>query len=788
MGNHELEVIFSKTTEADVEFAERICSYVGQADLRSKLNDNVAVIVVSDMATSDPQWQERVRNIAPDVRLIPVGMLENVDYSDSEIIPQKIEELNFIRDDEYCLDNIADSMVLDSSFYEAKSAVLVNLGAWLVSKKSDAFLISDRRKVKQLRINLGKNGYSSHDTYFQDQMTSIDDYLLKSSKYAHKLLLANVRRHLGNTVLGMMAAMVVVVIAIVAPNLVRAANETALLAVDDDQQRAPYNLVKILDGINNPFIDNEIRLRFLSETESYLDMNWYNAPLGLNYKHNQTDAFLINDRYTMTSTDTGKLFTWDNRNGTLCSEGMLFKDERSLLAIDSLELDQGSVFTAVDENFSVYFECDHQWVNSDRPYPFSGASPIRIDSDGDGIVVYDDKFLIYNELNIDGMPVQKGYLAENAYDGMDYRINCAEVTDGWFRAAVTVDGIMQVEDRTLDGGAEWIRYDTEIAADPDCLAAIKKGRLVFADSEGYLQLWDIQNPNAAPEPLGLRLPDPQSIAFADESTIVYHDSALGTRLYDIDRRIDLGEVLAATDNASRLSAIPTTVMCFSDNIYYTQPISTMLPHEKIDDSTAMHVFRGTSQTSNGQVRKAAVENGHILHIEMDVDGQTLNLAVDCQNYNHVGNAIASAEMMNGIENAQHFIVNPINCTGQPTTIGIIDDGYGIVVGCADGSFTELVFKPNGSFMKKATRKLPNGSPIVCIYEMSDRYYLQDEAGNYWYARLGWPGTEDGAYLLDSINDKMNIGMTQELLDSISKSTADSLNFDLAAGGDGKEWE
>ena len=132
----DISIIFS-TQECGI--AQNIETFLREKLLGEDIPQPTAVILISDSAVEDGQWQSEVRALPDKMRLIPAGQTINADYSNPDIIPTRVEELNFIRIDENLCSNIWESATIDADFYEMRNNVLVSMDTWLASQKSPFF-------------------------------------------------------------------------------------------------------------------------------------------------------------------------------------------------------------------------------------------------------------------------------------------------------------------------------------------------------------------------------------------------------------------------------------------------------------------------------------------------------------------------------------------------------------------------------------------------------------------------------------------------------------------------
>ena len=361
-------------TESDSGIADSIA-----AALREKLSGGAApqataIIIVSDAATEDEEWQAQIAALSKGIRLIPVGQTINADYSDPKVIPPAVEELNFIRVDDNLVDNLWESINIGAEFYAIRNNVLVNMDAWLTSKKSDAFLLNGWRAArKSLRV-VRHQLEAETDDRAREQLQYMESYLEASRKKAGRMLLRTTRHRALVGVLAAFSVWLVFTTANILGYMQRASDEMALLGVEHTESNAFENVVRLLDGVDNPLIDKATRSRFMAEMVEYLDMNWCTTPIGLNYKHELTDAQLIDDRYVQTATDNGLMLVWDTYNGTI-------KDELELsnVGLRALQANpENNVVVAVTDENKVLFGIGSEWLSNGNALPFVDGDHINV--------------------------------------------------------------------------------------------------------------------------------------------------------------------------------------------------------------------------------------------------------------------------------------------------------------------------------------------------------------------------------------------------------------------------
>lgn len=763
--------------ESESGIAESVAAEIHERLHGKNAPQETAVILVSDAATKDEQWQKAVRALSGNVRLIPAGQTINVDYSNPEVIPPRVEELNFIRIDDALHDNIWESISIDTDFYNTRNNVLVNMDAWLTSKKSDAFLMAGfRESRKNLRVVQNKLK-SETDEASRAQLESMESYLTASKKRAKRTLLKTIRHR---TFVVLLIGLLIW-LAISANNILghmrSASDEMALIGEERTESNAFNNVVRLLDGVTNPMVDSTTGSYLFEEALRYLDTNWCSAPIGYNYKHKLTSVQLIDDRYVQTSTDHGHQLVWDTWSGRVKQDNELTDSGIRALYVDS----KNPITVLVTSDNKVLFGIGSTWLSSDYTYPFEEDSVIHIESNADRVLVYDSKN-VFSYDRVDGSIRPATYRRADTMPFDEYVIQAAVITEAGYAVTFSANGELYV----INSSADESGWTMGVEPMPDCASAVRNGLVAFADKGGNVLLFDANSEKVTS--IGLRLPDPQCLCFINDSTIAYHDGEFGTRLYDFDQQIDLGSAFSGIEGIDFLESNGTTLMCRYGDLYICQPIESMLPLREIDMDKVVACYDQTSDASSNQIHRIEITDDGIILMSLDDETTSYKLALDGGHYTKVGAALSDPITLP--EDVTRFIAEPIVHAGHATVIGIIDSGFGFVVGTGDGSFQEIVLRANGAYIKLGSFQAQSHAAITAIYETKDCYYLLDAAGNYWRARLSWPSTEGGSLLVDQLNEKLGKSgfVTQELYDSVSEETRQDLGLTIMPGGDGKEWE
>lgn len=81
-----------------------------------------------------------------------------------------------------------------------------------------------------------------------------------------------------------------------------------VISVGNYGEVAPVNPIKLVDGITNPYISDTAKYELYNKLSEYLDKNWHNSPVGINYKWALNDAQIAADtQYIGQPTETDPL-------------------------------------------------------------------------------------------------------------------------------------------------------------------------------------------------------------------------------------------------------------------------------------------------------------------------------------------------------------------------------------------------------------------------------------------------------------------------------------------------
>ena len=754
-----------------VSYDHTNCSVV-QSDRR--IVQDSAIILVSNAAVEDEEWQARVAWLSEEIRIIPVSGTRNADYTNPEQIPPRIKELNYIRIDGRYLEHIWDSLITEKEFYLVKSMLLLNRSVWVFSNYSEDFLLTDSKAVKQYLELFLKKLQMESDPYFHQELVGITEYLIVSMQYTRRLRRGRIKDYIKRAAIVTAVFVCFVLFRIVLDLRNRLNYTNIVISVGACEEMAPINSIKLVDGITNPYITGDNRNELYQTLSEYLNMNWHNSDVGLNYKWPLNDAQIASDeRCIWSANGNGSIAKWDSHTGKIVEQTNISAQPLAALAVS----EQEKLFVAVDkEGYILKKANEGPWEKSPRPYeiPFEEGIDAVCNEERNWAVVADAGGTLR------WFDLQSGI--ELIWDARFDEIFCIELTAAGLEAVVSRDGarydLYIREDGTVD------EIGIPIDADSGCSMDIRNGVIVMADSKLQIVTWSRAEPEVK-RSTGLVLSRPLHLCFLNDQVIVYYDRNTGTHLYDLKRRLDLGSILRKAAVVSSLSASRNTVMActLATSVCLTENIQALLPADELDRADVRAVYTEKAMSSEGRIQRASIEGEYMIRVDLRLDDRDMTVMIDGGNHFYIG----EAQRDHSLAQAVYYVDKPANFVGRPTVIGIVRDGEVLLIGGSDGSFYELIFTETGGCLRGAQMQVPSHTSIVAIYQTADRYYLEDATGTFWSTRIGCDAlTPEGA--VSAVREKLHCAAAEGIYESVSKETLKALDVAILPGGGVREWE
>ena len=740
--------------------------------------EDSAVVLLSDEATDDPGWQDAVRNVPESFRIIPIGGTVQVDYKNETILPRRVQEINYIRLDEHCLDNLADSLMTDPAFYGVKNEVVLMVRMWETSGRDEGMLMSGGRKAKRY-LRLFENVYARESNpQIRAQGDKAREFLQLSYQKAFTTALRDTRRAVRNILLIAAGAALLAGFLYIRSVLNRAYYSEILLGVDSSAEDSVITSIKIAEGITNPFVPKTVKGQYYGYLSELLEKNWPNSPLGMgNYKWALNDAAPSEDeRYLYTANGKGQVILWDSWTGEIVR-----RETVSQNPLAAMSLSGSGLRAAIDSAGKIWLSSGTEnWKDSGTvcPIAWTDAVRVRLSEDGRYLLVLDGEKM--TAWKVDGE--QLSPLWEKTAEIPD-----AEFTkDGAVLCIVREGGIWQAGMIDETGQEKAWPLGKELNA--VCNADVAGTRALFADTDGHLWIWDSATPED-PVNTEIQLSQPICLALSEGDYLVCHDRNAGTRVYDFRQHTVLAQCLAYAYGVRRLEMKDSLVMGFSGSMVYSEDISAVLPRTAVP-CEIIRTLDALSDTNAGEtVKSISIENEYLIKMVLALEEDT-TVVFDPSTRYFVGRAQADESLWEGLpDEYSYYSALTMHFIGKPTVVGILPEEDTVLIGGYDGSFYEICINEDGGSVLASYTQVPTHAAIRAIHQTAEGYYLEDAAGNFWLRRLGYPAMRSSDQVwLKEIRDKLRMSVDDELLDLISPQTAKALELHRFSASDGKEWE
>jgi preprotein translocase subunit SecE len=766
--------------ESQVEEAAKIVDFFVGGKIASLLKQEYGVILfraeidicsdsvivyISDAAVENAEWQKNVRSIIKNVRIIPVGATENADYSDPNIIPPIIEEINFIRLDEHVRENILDSLIIEPDFYEIKNRLEAQTEIWEMSGRAENYLIDNLHYIKQSQSLMYKKRENETEDIFIMQIEKIIEYLSHSFAYAKRLEGAKRRRKINTMVEVIIAVAFIVLFIIVLPIFHRASYARIVMNVDTQAAFAPITAVKLTEGLTNPFVSEQIKGVLGYEIRKCLDKNWSYSALGPQYKWAMNDATIADDtKYIWAANGNGSLTKNDRISGEISISEQVSDNPMAAIAITKQE----EFFAAIDSNGYIFTKTrTGNWNKSEQhiDIPFSREENILISENGKLLTVY-DKSEIYIILNDSKISLVQHYKYDDvkAVKIIENEIILAAVRENNQFKLIEISGSQIVNENI-------------IPRLPDCIcnAAILGDNVIFADQNGQICIWNRNNPINITS-AGIVLNTPICLAFINDSVIAYCDREVGTHLYNIESMIDLGSCLQPLVSCERISVSNNQLLGMYLGLVCTEDISRYLPLSTIPTNKVTTSFYSQSdENKDGLIQAISITNKYLVAVKYSKNDRQEIILIDGGNHLFTGIAQNDTSLISDYSSGYNYLpLGTVSFTGKPTVVGILDDGESFFIGASDGSFYELIFTKTGGYLIASTCQVPSHCAIAGVLQTDDCYYLLDGNGAYWYARIGYK-VKSNSELISAVKNKLKYAITDDIYKQVSKDTIEELN-------------
>lgn len=738
-----------------------------------------AVVFLSDSATEDQAWKETVGSIPAGFRVIPVGGTVQIDYNNPEVLPTRIQEINYISLDAAYLPNIMDALLIDPSFYSVKNDVLRMVDTWLLSQKDDSFLMPSMRKSQSYLRLFQAAASRARDPQVLQKEKAAQEFLRLSAKHALLRSVTDGLRYAKYLLYAVIGAAVLAALLFVRSYINRAFYSEILLGIDTRSENYVVNAIKTAEGLTNPFVPLSSKRQYYTYLSDLLERNWPNSPLGMGlYKWALNDVTASDDpRCLLTANGKGQAVLWDTYTGEITEREYVSDEPLAAIAVSA-----GNARTAIDGTGRVFYsEPRKAWHYSgiSCPIVWTDAVRIMISDDGQSIAVIDQSQVFRLSVNESKISLQWSLSFDEiraaALDEQGAILCLAASRDGWFVSEI-------------DASGSETRFALPVTLHKICSADMTSGKAVFADEAGQVWIWQRIDPNTLLN-TGLLLTGPIALCISDGDYLVYHDRNAGTQLYDYRQSIPLADCLPYAYAVRRLELSDNLVIGFSGSMIYSEDISALLPVLEITEPVLRTFSEKENADSGTVVRSVSIENEYMIKLELMLDTGII-VMIDPSTRFFIGEAEKDDSLEDGFpEEYSYYSALGVNFTGKPTVVGIVSEADTVLIAAFDGSFYEVCIAEDGGALIASHTKVPSHSPIVRIHQTETCYYLEDAAGNLWQKRIGYKAARGNySVLLSEIRDKLHMSVDDELISRVSPQIAKALGLHRFSAPDGKEWE
>ena len=740
----------------------------------SKIAINSALVFVSDKAVKNPEWQRMVRQLEDNIHLIPIGSTETVDYNNPEVIPPRIEAVNFIRKDEFMMENIIESLMTDPKFYEKKNSLQSKAEQWERSNKLDENLLNNVKETEYDLNLITDKLHTETEPYFVEQLEQISLFLTASLKYSKRFRQKQIIQNSRRICAAVVVAIMILLIIIIRPYIDRIYNCSYSLAYSDTDYFPEVTAMKMLEILTNPFINSkEVKNKARSLLLSTLDKSWEFNIIGNDYAWALTDLCITSESdYLWTSDDEGAIMKWNRSNGEIVSHEVVSEKGLDYLSINK----QGTIYGAIDRDHTLFVKStsvSNEWRRCDFDFDFVpcgvvtsekdntvsviGKSDICIIDVGENInVISDLKFEeVFNVVASDG----NGFFAvvQNGDKIQFITINYGDITDSSeIPKQISTD----------------IAYTNKVAISTS-------RQVVLLDEQAELVVWNYDEPDQLKH-TGIICFYLTDVKFLNEQTVVFSDRNWGTHLLDIVKMIDLGQIMTMSESINRLAVAGNQVAGKTNADIHSQDVTDLLPLKSLEGQEVIGSFdSSTCSCETGIVRSVKIISDYLILARILINNEEKTVIMDGSCKLSSGSDQVNSAFLENIDPGYLILKEDVLVfSGKPTVVGIMPDGYTVLIGSADGTFHELRFTQSGTAVTTSTRKeFASKSPVKKIFYLHESYIILDTGDNLWKFRQATNLLTVDDYI-NVFKEKNHMVFGEDLLKTVSADLIERLNLEV----------
>ena len=195
-----------------------------------------------------------------------------------------------------------------------------------------------------------------------------------------------------------------------------------------------------------------------------------------------------------------------------------------------------------------------------------------------------------------------------------------------------------------------------------------------------------------------------------------------------------------------------------------------------------------STCKSGIVRSLKITNDYLILAKVLVNNTEKNVVLDGSSILSTKSHKVKSALLRGIDSG--YLVpseEALRFNGKPTVVGILPDGFTLLIGAEDGTFHEIKFTEDGTRLQLLTRKqVASNSPIRRIYYQNDCYFIFDSEKLFWKSRLATTLVTVDDYI-NAFKSKNQMTYATDLLESTSPELVKKLGLELKPVRDENLW-
>ena len=739
-----------------------------------------AIVIVTDEAVSDALWQERARALETGIRLIPVGMTENINYDDPSVMPPELSEVNFIPLDEHTLLFLHDSLTTPPGLYEVTTLINDQMERWDGTTSAlldNVDFIKDATTKIKIRLDHEK------DPVLLDRLHQMETFLQISRRHAKKQRWRRWRYYALAVISFIASALCLYFLAFKLPralklrrNQLHYGHTLTWRTPEEDPLAAALGAIYVM--AEKPASENIMWVASKQLDSALNEPHWAGPLLGDDYRYALNDyvASLNDDgRLNILTCDVnGYVSQWDLNTANIADQTRV--SERPLYKIAS----DGNRLAVIDFDGKVYLRRSEKsdWTPLQE---FSPVFPHSLLLQQERLVAYNDQTLILYNLSSNDVTTKT----------FDLIYDAEFLIDDTLALLIKNENTVEYVRILPTGETKSQRLEAKVSSKNarDKLVDISRnGDLIFSDSHQELVYWDPDRPSEYTltgfytlRPAGIYLYPDQVAAIADIDGGIF--------LYDVRYKMLLGRVHLPIASPRFVSGFEDYLFAGDDNgrLTFRKISDFKVVPTPANNQVLAHYDKAEHTKSSGKIRgmRPILEDSLLVDL---MAGSTVRMMVINGKAQHLQSFRYSEELTAALpeETDPPWIVPPTGYLGKPSVVGLLPDVDGLVFGTTAGYFNAFLIRDDNTYVQQR-RIIPSRLPIQSIQVGSDSYWLTDSAGNNWHvARMGL--REDNASLAEELAKHAPLLVDHDIFKALPNWMVDRFNLIEMPYDDEGYWE